>query len=183
LESVIADRERWETSLEEARVAGDVGRMKVAWYHTSWARTTEAGLRNGTAPTSTEGWIHAVRIGDGVLTTGPGETFTEMGMAVKERGPGAPTLYCGYVNGIASYFPTAAEYAFGGYEADYGCRSVGLPSHVAPDCERILVETAVRLAEELFPGCEPWDAERGWVASGELPVLDPDPPLAYPSAV
>jgi neutral ceramidase len=182
LESVVADRERWEATLEEARAAGDIGRMKVAWYHTSWARTTEAGLRNGTAPTSTEGWIHAVRIGDGVLATGPGETFSEMGMAVKERGPGKPTLYCGYVNGIASYFPTAAEYAFGGYEADYGCRSVGLPSHVAPDCERILVETAVRLSEQLFPDSVPWDASRGWVATGALPGLEPERPLAHPSA-
>ena len=102
-------------------------------------------------------------------------------MAVKERGPGRPTLYCGYSNGLASYFPTVAEYPYGGYEADYGCRSVGLPSHVAPPTEQILTETAVRLAERLFPESEAWDEERGWVASGALPALAPDPPLEHPS--
>jgi neutral ceramidase len=181
LEDVLAERDEWAAKLEEARVAGDVGRQKVAWYHTQWARKTEATLRDGTAPTFTAGWIHAIRIGHGVIATGPGETFSEIGMAVKERGPGTPTLYCGYTNGLASYFPTAAEYPYGGYEADYGCRSVGLPSHVAPPTEQILVETAVRLAERLFPDAEPWRADRGWVATGTLPKLDPEPPLLHPS--
>ena len=182
LESVIADRAQWEAKLGQAIEAGDVGAQKIAFYHASWARKTEAALRDGTAPTATEGWIHAIRIGSGVIATGPGETFTEIGMAVKERGPGRPTLYCGYTNGLASYFPTAAEYRFGGYEADYGCRSVGLPSHVAPECEQILTETAVRLAERLFPEATPWEGSRGWVASGSVPVLAPEPPLEHPAA-
>ena len=181
VEYVVAEREQYEVALEEAVAAGDVGRQKVAWYHVNWARKTEAALRAGTAPTSTGGWIHAYRIGSGVIATGPGETFGEIGMAVKERGPGAPTLYCGYTNGLASYFPTAAEYRYGGYEADYGCRSVGLPSHVAPPTEQILVETAVRLAERLFPEAPAWDGARGWVATGALPALAPDPPLEHPS--
>src|SRR5262249_40396824 len=136
----------------------------------------EQALLDGSAPTFNEGRIHALRIGDGVIATGPGETFSEIGMAVKERGPGRPTLYCGYTNGLVSYFPTAAEYAYGGYEADYGCRSVGNPSHVAPECEQILVETAVRCAERLFPDADPWPTERGWTATGELPApLPPEP--------
>ena len=31
---------------------------------------------------------------------------------------------------------------------------------VAPDCERILIETGVRAAEELFPDATPWDWEQ-----------------------
>ena len=106
---------------------------------------------HGTAPTFREGRIHAIRIGDGVIVTGPGEVFTEIGMAVKERSPGTPTMYAGFTNGLIAYFATAAEYAHGGYEADYSCRGHGNPSHVAPECERILVETGVRAAESLFP--------------------------------
>ncbi len=181
VEDVVAERLEYEAVLEEARAADDVGRQKVAWYHVQWARKTEAALRDGTAATTTAGWIHAIRVGDGVIATGPGETFTEIGMAVKERGPGNPTLYCGYTNGLASYFPTAAEYQYGGYEADYGCRSVGLPSHVAPPTEQILIETAVRLAERLFPDSEPWDGTRGWVATGALKTVPPEPPLLHPS--
>jgi hypothetical protein len=171
----------FEPQLAAAKAEGHWGREKVAWYHVAWARKTLAALRDGTAPTSNPGWIHAVRIGDGAIGTGPGETFTEIGMAFKERAPGTPSLYLGYTNGLASYFPTAAEYRYGGYEADYGCRSVGNPSHVAPECERILVETAVRLAERLFPDAAPWDDARGWTATGTVPRLAPAPAPAHPS--
>ena len=50
-------------------------------------------------------------VGDGVLVTGPGEVFTEIGLAVKERSPGRPTAYCGYTNGCIGYFSSASEYA------------------------------------------------------------------------
>ena len=118
-------------------------------------------LRDGTAPTEVHGPVHAVRIGDGVIVTGPGETFTEYGIAVKERSPGPPTLYAGYTNELLGYLPTANEYQYGGYEAGYGYKSVGLPSLFDPSVEEILVSTGVRLAERLFPEAEPWDAEPG----------------------
>jgi hypothetical protein len=124
--------------------------------------------------------VHAVRIGDGVIVTGPGETFTEYGIAVKERSPGAPTLYAGYTNEILGYMPTANEYQYGGYEAGYGYKSVGLPSHFDPSVERVVVETGVRLAERLFPDSEPWDDADGWLARGEVPRL-PAARLEHPS--
>ena len=85
---------------------------------------------------------------------------------MKERSPGTPTLYAGYTNELLGYLPTAAEYQFGGYEAGYGYKSVGLPSLFDPSVEEILVSTGVRLAERLFPEAEPWDAGRGWTARG-----------------
>lgn len=66
-----------------------------------------------------------MRIGDGVIAAGPGEIFTEIGMAVKERSPAAVTLYAGYTNGCISYFPIAGEYPLGGYEPSYGTRPTG----------------------------------------------------------
>jgi hypothetical protein len=124
--------------------------------------------------------VHAVRIGDGVIVTGPGETFSEYGIAVKERSPGTPTLYAGYTNEILGYLPTANEYQFGGYEAGYGYKSVGLPSLFDPSVEEILVSAGVRLAERLFPDAVPWEASRGWTARGELPELEA-PRFEHPS--
>ena len=72
-------------------------------------------------------------------------------MAVKERSPAEVTLYAGYTNGLVSYFPTAAEYPFGGYEPGYGNRTFGLPAQVVPECERILVEAGAQLVHKLFP--------------------------------
>lgn len=180
LEEIERLRRESDEALEEARASGDRGRVKIAFYHAAWARRIEAQLRDGTAPTEVRGPVHAVRIGDGVIVTGPGETFTEYGIAVKERSPGTPTLYAGYTNEILGYLPTAREYAFGGYEAGYGYKSVGLPSLFDPIVERLLVETGVRLAERLFPEAEPWDDAEGWLARGEVPRL-PEPRLEHPS--
>ncbi len=181
LDEISRLREEYDRDLDVARATGDVGKVKVAYYHASWARKIEEQLRAGTAPAEVSGPVHAVRIGDGVIVTGPGETFTEYGIAVKERSPGSPTLYAGYTNELLGYLPTAAEYRFGGYEAGYGYKSVGLPSLFDPSVEEILVSTGVRLAERLFPEAEPWDAGRGWTAQGELPELE-TAPLEHPSA-
>jgi hypothetical protein len=165
-------RQTYDRDLEAARATGDYGKVKVAYYHAGWARKIEAQLRDGTAPTSVTGRVNAVRIGEGVIVTGPGETFTEYGMAVKERSPGRPTLYAGYTNGLLGYLPTANEYQHRGYEAGYGYKSVGLPSLFDPSVEEILVGTGVRLAEQLFPDVEPWVETASWTASGRLPRIE-----------
>ena len=95
LEEIERQRREYDEALEEARASGDRGKVKLAYYQAAWARRVEAQLRDGTAPTEVRGPVHAVRIGDGVIVTGPGETFTEYGIAVKERSPGTPTLYVG----------------------------------------------------------------------------------------
>ncbi len=181
LEEIEQLRAQYETDLDAARATGDTGKMKVAYYHAAWARKIEAQLRDGTAPTEVRGPVHAVRIGDGVIVTGPGETFTEYGIAVKERSPGVPTLYAGYTNEMLGYLPTGAEYAFGGYEAGYGYKSVGLPSLFDQSVEEICVRTGVRLAERLFPDAQPWDDARGWTAAGNAPRLPPPARLVHPS--
>jgi neutral ceramidase len=134
----------------EAADAGP-GVLRTVRYTSRWAEQTEEQLRDGRAPTSIEGPVSAVRIGDGAIVAAPGEIFGEIGLAVKERSPADVTLYAGYTNGILSYFPTAEEYPLGGYEPGYGNRTFGLPAQVAPECERILVESGARLVGSLFP--------------------------------
>jgi hypothetical protein len=182
LEDVRAVSAEWEAKLEEAVAAGagNGGAARIAYWHAGWARKTARSLLDGTAPSFREGRIHAIRVGDGAIVSGPGEVFSEIGMAVKERSPGTPTMYAGFTNGLIAYFATAAEYAHGGYEADYSCRGHGNPSHVSPECERILVETGVRAAESLFPQAIPWDGELGWTASGEIPGPLPPDALVHP---
>jgi hypothetical protein len=182
LEAVREVRAEWEPRLESAIDDGDGSAARIAYWHAGWARKTERALLDGTTPAFREGRIHAVRVGDGVIVSGPGEVFTEIGMAVKERSPGRPTMYLGFTNGLVAYFATAVEYGYGGYEADLSCRGHGLPAHVAPECEQILVETGVRAAEELFPHAPRWPQQSGWTASGTLPdPLLPDR-LDHPSA-
>ncbi len=140
----------------------------LRFHGLNWARRVEQEFQSGKPRVVERGTIHAVRIGNGVIATGPGEIFTEIGLAVKERSPAEVTLYAGYTNGAISYFPTAAEYPLGGYEPTYGHKPYGLPAPVSPQCERLLVETAVKLVHSLFPD-RPAPQVTGWTATGRLP--------------
>ena len=167
---ITAFRETAEQDVAEAERNGasEPELRRLRYHGLNWARRTEEEIGSGEARTSVRGSVHAIRIGGGAIVTGPGEIFTEIGLAVKERSPADVTLYAGYTNGCISYFPTAAEYPLGGYEPSYGNKTYGLPAQVAPDCERLLIETAVTLVCSLFPERVPPDLE-GWNATGALP--------------
>ena len=88
---------------------------------------------------------------------------------MKERSPADVTLYAGYSNGAISHFPTAAEYPLGGYEPSYGNKTYGLPAQVSPECEQLLIESAVRLVCSLFPERRAPEVD-GWLATGAVPT-------------
>jgi len=88
----------------------------------------------------TEVW--AVRLGDAALVFLPGEVFVEVGLEVRERSPFPKTLVLAYCNDYSvSYVPTARAYEEGGYEPRW--------ARVAPGADRVLVEAALGLLEEL----------------------------------
>jgi hypothetical protein len=179
LDEIVALRDRSARELAAAEAAGaSEPELRIMRFHGyNWATLIEAELRSGNPRTGVEGSICAVRIGDGVITTSPGETFTEIGLAVKERSPATVTLYAGYTNGAVSYLPIASEFPLGGYEPDYGNKTYGLPAQVTPSTDRLLVETAVTLVRSLFPERESPQHHDDWLATGALPSLPP-PPLA-----
>jgi hypothetical protein len=181
LAEIAAEREQAERTLAEAEARGaPESELRVLRFHgLNWARRAEAEVAAGNPRTSVSGSICAIRIGDAAIVTGPGEVFTEIGLAVKERSPADVTFYAGYSNGCISYMPTAAEYPLGGYEPTYGHKTYGLPAQVAPETERLLVETGARLAVSLFPEREAPHVD-GWLATGAHPAPPPTPPLARP---
>lgn len=172
---IASEYERCERELAEAEAAGaSESELRILRYHgVNWARRTRAEIESGSPRTSARGAISALRIGDAAIVTGPGEVFTEIGLAVKERSPADVTFYAGYSNGCISYMPTASEYPLGGYEPSYGHKTYGLPAQVSPETERLLIETGVRLVTSLFPERDA-PAVDGWKATGALPV----PPTA-----
>jgi neutral ceramidase len=181
LDEIRAQREHAEREVAEAEARGaSESELRVLRYHgLSWARRIEREIEGGSPRTSARGSISAIRIGDAAIVSGPGEIFTEIGLAVKERSPADVTFYAGYSNGCVSYMPTAAEYPLGGYEPTYGHKTYGLPAQVAPETERILVETGVKLVRSLFPERSAPEVE-GWLATGSLPEPPPKLPLERP---
>jgi neutral ceramidase len=170
-DEVVALRERAEAEVREAEAAGATEpELRFLRFHgLNWLRRAEAEICSDRPTTAVSASINAVRIGDGAIVTGAGEVFTEIGLAVKERSPADVTLYAGYTNGCVSYLPAASEYPLGGYEPAYGNKTYGLPAQVAPEADRILVETGTRLVRSLFPE-RPLPEPDDWLASGALPT-------------
>jgi neutral ceramidase len=183
LEEITAMHEQAEAEIRAAEEWGATeSELRILRFHgLNWTQRAKTEIASGSPRHSARGSIHAIRIGDGAIVTGPGEIFTEIGMAVKERSPASVTLYAGYTNGAISYFPTAAEYPLGGYEPTYGNKTYGLPAQVTPESERLLIETGVRLVCSLFPERENPQVD-GWLATGALPVPPPEPTKTRPAS-
>jgi len=60
----------------------------------------------------------AIRIGDAVFVSLPGEVFAEIGLKIKESSPFDKTFLVGLTNGYGGYLPSAAEFIEGDYEVD-----------------------------------------------------------------
>jgi hypothetical protein len=62
--------------------------------------------------------IQAIRIGDFVLVTFPGELFVEIGLNIKKASPFKNTFIAAYSNGYIHYAPTKDAVGRGDYEDD-----------------------------------------------------------------
>ncbi|WP_235934776.1 hypothetical protein [Candidatus Laterigemmans baculatus] len=66
--------------------------------------------------------VAAIRIGDFVLVTFPGELTVRIGLGIKERSPHEQTFVAGYTNGYIYYAPTAEQLRnIGGAQEDSDC--------------------------------------------------------------
>jgi hypothetical protein len=78
--------------------------------HADWCRKLER--KEG----SIRATIQAVVIGDIALVGVPGELFTELGLAIKEKSPLAHTLIITHANDAVGYIPSTKGYEEGGYQ-------------------------------------------------------------------
>lgn len=81
----------------------------------------------------------AVRIGDLMWTTFPGEMFSNIGKQVKAASPATYAHLMGYTNGYVGYFPEQKAYSEGGYEVSR--------THFDPQSERIYLRAVATLMQ------------------------------------
>jgi neutral ceramidase len=79
----------------------------------------------------------AVRIGDLMWTSFPGEMFSNIGKEVKAATPATNAYIMGYTNGYVGYFPEQKAYAEGGYEVAV--------THLDPAAEKIYLRAVAQL--------------------------------------
>lgn len=83
----------------------------------------------------------AVRIGDAVFVTYPGELFSEIGLAIKESSPMEKTYVIGLTCGPGGYLPSAREFPEGDYEVN--------GSAYSPLTEKFCIESSVSLIKQV----------------------------------
>ncbi|HNR02650.1 MAG TPA: neutral/alkaline non-lysosomal ceramidase N-terminal domain-containing protein [Anaerolineaceae bacterium] len=99
--------------------------------------------------------INALRIGALGLITYAAETFTEIGLKVKENSPTAYTLFASVSDGCISYLHTASSHPEGGYEVDTAPLAYRYPGRLQAKCENIALEASRGLLENLWQADEP----------------------------
>jgi len=92
--------------------------------------------------------IQALRLGDALLITTPGETFVELGLAIKAGSPLPNTFVLGYTNSNIGYIQTAESFDEGGYEVVSAYKFYGI-YNFAPGVERVVTDAGIALAKEM----------------------------------
>ena len=82
----------------------------------------------------------AVRVGDLMWVTFPGEMFHAIGQRVKAACPATHAYLMGYTNGSIGYFPEQKAFAEGGYEP--------ATSHLDPAAEPIYIRQVMELLQQ-----------------------------------
>ena len=86
--------------------------------------------------------VQAVRLGkDTALIALPGEIFTEIGLAIKQKSPFRQTIVIELSNGSIGYVPDRKAFGEGNYEA--------VSARCAPGSGELLVDAAIRLLNQL----------------------------------
>jgi hypothetical protein len=88
--------------------------------------------------------MQAIRLGNTIFVTFPGEVFTEIGLEVKKQSPYKNTFILGVAGDFGGYLPTAAEYLEQGYAVN------GSP--FAPECEQVMIRASHELINRVAEG-------------------------------
>lgn len=143
-------RAKYEADLRDAESAGfPREELNPLLYHLLWAEEALRQLREDGPYDHVVANLQAFRLGETALAAVPGEVFSEISLAVKERADFPHTLFAGYTNGVISYLPCKAEYPHGGYEVDYAHHSFGLLEQVDDSTEKRLVDGCLELLQRL----------------------------------
>jgi neutral ceramidase len=135
------------------------GQLSVARRYRNWAAGLVDLVANG-RKAALSGSIQVVRIGELSIAAVPGETFSALGMEVRQRSPFANTLFLGYSNGCIGYIPTSDAFPKEGWSVkehynvpDMIFQGYLVPTALAPVCSEIVVSRSLRLLQQLRSSC------------------------------
>jgi hypothetical protein len=120
----------------------------TAWprFHDAWAKAMRA--QQARQPEQLAVPLAALRINDDVWLHLPGEVFTALGDAIRERSPFPETVVTTLFGPFVGYLPDRDDFAAGGYAATLVPRILHMPPF-SPAVGDALVSGAVALLESL----------------------------------
>jgi neutral ceramidase len=144
---------REEAAVKDGIAKGaSFGKMSIARWNRLWAKALVDHIKSG-SKNAIEIPVQALRIGQELaIVAVPAETFSRLGLEVKEKSPFGNTLFLGYSNGCASYIPTRDAYPPGGWSLneeyfipDLLFQGYLLPTALTPDCNELIANKALDL--------------------------------------
>jgi len=155
LEDAQAILDEKRSLLEAARTTGDERQIAPAQRFVNWAEALVDACETSRRTIDFE--VQALLIDDLALVGLSAETFSGTGIEIKEHSPIPHTNVLGYSNGCVMYLPRAQDYPPGGWDVhvrykipDMLFQNYLVPVAFRPDSERRVVETALKLLNELI---------------------------------
>jgi hypothetical protein len=133
------NRKNMEQYIRNIRVMEELTRVQtnLALLKKHHAQNVAAGSRQIDVE------VMALRVGDFVLVTFPGELTVQIGLNIKKQSPHATTFVAGYTNGYIYYSPTAEQLLnVGGAQEDSDCL-------LAPEWQAIFEAKAAEMLKKL----------------------------------
>jgi hypothetical protein len=140
--------------LDSALPTNDERQIAPAQRFVTWAEALVDACETNRRTIDFE--VQAMRIDDLALVGLSAEVFSGTGIEIKLRSPIAYTNVLGYSNGCVMYLPREQDYPPGGWDVhvrykipDMLFQNYLVPVAFKPDSERRVVETALRLLNDL----------------------------------
>ncbi len=152
LEEVDSMIVRFQKDQENARAACPVDRVAelIALAFEDWAKELREKIVSSTVPRSICAEVYAAAINNLRVIGLPFETYTDIGMDIKDGLRPLKSVFVGYANGLWGYCPTGWAKDQGGYGAYDSARWFsGLVTPIGYGADKLLIGEAVRLGKEL----------------------------------
>ncbi len=132
---------------KKAQAEGNAIMQKAHRAMLDWAQDALDMINADGGPKSVRVGLQAIKLGDVIFVTLPGEAFCEYGLWFRDM-TDAEVIPVGYANGNIGYIPTAEAYKEGGYEVDSAIKYYGVKM-IGPGSEKVIVDAARDMIKEI----------------------------------
>jgi hypothetical protein len=140
----------FQADRQKAAAAGDEMQEKVALAMLDWAGELGQALESETVQQTLPSELFVAGINDVCLIGLPFETYTDIGLAIKQNLQPLKAWYVGYANGLYGYCPTAWAKRQGGYGPDGSHRWFPrLLTAIGYGADELIVGEATQLAKTI----------------------------------